>query len=184
MKIAILTMALMLFAGAALHFGDKGDGYPATEPKTVATATAMPPRRMVMSAASDGIQPTDTPTATPIPSTPIPPTEISYVAPTRVPVAYAQAAPVQPVGSYAGLICSYSWPCSQALAVAQCESGMNAGAVSPVGAVGLFQIHPYNAGNFDPGTNVAAAYGKYLYGVSIGNPWHEWNSFGGCGNFG
>lgn len=174
---------LVALAAAAILSTACGAGTPTTIDPTIQsnTPTATPPRRMVMSAASDGVQPTDTPTATP---TPIPPTEIPYVPPTRVPVAYAQAAPVQPVGNYAGLICSYSWPCSQALAVAQCESGMNAAAVSPVGAVGLFQIHPYNAGNFDPGTNVAAAYAKYLYGVSLGNPWREWNSFGGCGNFG
>jgi hypothetical protein len=57
---------------------------------------------------------------------------------------------------------------------------MNPNAYNPSGATGLFQIMN---GPYDPGLNVAAAYSKYLDGVSKGNPWYHWNQFGGCGHF-
>lgn len=42
------------------------------------------------------------------------------------------------------LICKQSWPCDQALRVAQCESGMNPDAYNRgSGASGLYQVVPY-----------------------------------------
>jgi hypothetical protein len=64
------------------------------------------------------------------------------------------------------LICSYSWPCEQALGVAQCESSMNPRAYS-AGNRGWFQIHgPSHAHRvggtlealYDPATNTRVAY--------------------------
>lgn len=81
------------------------------------------------------------------------------------------------------LLAQYDWPLWQARAVVICESKGNPNALSYAGAVGLFQIHPYNPANFDPATNVAAAYRKYLDGVRHGNPWMHWNRWGGCGHF-
>jgi hypothetical protein len=42
-------------------------------------------------------------------------------------------------GGVEGVICSYSWPCGEALAVARCESGLDPDAVNGQHA-GLFQI--------------------------------------------
>ena len=91
--------------------------------------------------------------------------------------------PPPATGDWLPLLSQYNWPVNEAYAVMMCESGGNANAVNPSGAVGLFQIHPYNAANFDPATNVARAYAKYLDGVSRGNPWWHWNQFGSCGWF-
>lgn len=81
------------------------------------------------------------------------------------------------------LLSQYNWNVNEAYAVIMCESGGRADAVSSAGAVGLFQIHPYNPANFDPATNVAAAYRKWTDGVSRGNRWWHWNQFGSCGWF-
>mgnify|MGYP001388050227 CR=1 FL=1 len=58
-----------------------------------------------------------------------------------------------------GLVCSYEWPCGEALAVARCESGLDPNAVSPDGAnIGVFQINVVHG--YYPGliANVAKAY--------------------------
>lgn len=114
------------------------------------------------------------------------PTPEPTVAPPIVNRPVAAAVPVAaPVSTSAihAAIAEYPWPYEQAVAVAMCESGLNPNAVSSVSAVGLFQIHPYNPANFDIHTNIAAAYSKYLDGVSRGNPWWHWNQWGSCGHF-
>lgn len=64
------------------------------------------------------------------------------------------------------LICSFGWPCGQALAVAWCESKFDAGAYN-AGNIGLFQVNAVHVGRvpggdpaalFDPAVNVAVAY--------------------------
>ncbi len=65
----------------------------------------------------------------------------------------------------AALICAYPWPCQQALAVARCESGLQANAYN-AGNYGLFQVNAVHArrvgGNlaalFEPAVNIAVAY--------------------------
>lgn len=111
-----------------------------------------------------------------IPNTPTP-TET----PTAVPTAAPEPTAV-PVLSIADLICSYSWPCSEALTVARCESGLNPNAYnSSSGASGLFQLliplHSWRfagASPFDPVANVRAAYGLWLE-----RWWQPW-IVGGC----
>jgi hypothetical protein len=78
---------------------------------------------------------------------------------------------------YEALICTYSWPCEQALRVAQCESRWQAGALSPGGHIGLFQLAPMHARRigatpsalFDPEINVAVAF--HLWSESGWRPW-------------
>jgi hypothetical protein len=61
------------------------------------------------------------------------------------------------------LVCSYPWNCSWALSVMYCESGGNPNAYNPAGPyIGLFQILSSDSSLFDPVTNVAAAYQKYV----------------------
>lgn len=79
--------------------------------------------------------------------------------------------------SIEGLICSYPWPCEQALAVAWCESRYDPAAYNPSGASGLFQIIPYwhswrlgpGESLFDPAVNVRVAY--ELYAEQGWRPW-------------
>lgn len=73
------------------------------------------------------------------------------------------------------------WDQGEALAVLMCESSGDANAVSYAGAIGGFQIQPN--GSRDPATNVGQAHAKWLYGVSYGNRWGEWNRWGSCGGF-
>lgn len=69
------------------------------------------------------------------------------------------------------LICSYPWPCQQALRIARCESTMNPRAYA-AGNYGLFQINRIHLSNpayqltsvdqlYDPQTNVRIAYDLY-----------------------
>jgi membrane-bound lytic murein transglycosylase MltF len=81
------------------------------------------------------------------------------------------------------LLSQYDWPVQQALDVSWCESHWNTNAQNASSATGLFQIIGGNPAMFDPAANVAAAYSKYLDGVSRGNPWWHWNQFGSCGHF-
>ena len=82
------------------------------------------------------------------------------------PVAVAAQAPGPSYqGDWSDLVCSYSWDCSWALAVIQCESGGNPDAYNPGGYVGLFQIwQGYGSNLQDPATNIAAAYSLYESG--------------------
>ena len=80
---------------------------------------------------------------------------------------HAQEADLEPLEGYQAeaLICSYSWPCKDAIAVMLCESGGVRNAFSE-GNYGLFQIngiHRARVSNevdrlFDPATNVEVAY--------------------------
>lgn len=146
---------------------------PPTIEYRTATPTATPPRRMVLSAAHDGVRPTDTPTVTP---TPIPPsrTPVPYVAPAPRPQPAVSAASYS--GDWSGLICSYSWPCGTALAIMWCESSGNPAARNGR-YLGLFQVGDFHFGTYgydlalwsDPATNVAIAY--RLWRDSGWGPW-------------
>jgi len=79
--------------------------------------------------------------------------------------------------SITDIICSFSWPCWEAISVARCESGLNPYAENPSGAQGLFQMmrqyHTwrYHGGNwYDPWTNISAAYSLWAETGS----WHHW----------
>ena len=48
------------------------------------------------------------------------------------------------------VICSFPWPCGEAVRVATCESGLNNGAIGRAGERSLFQIHPVHFKRFDP----------------------------------
>lgn len=75
------------------------------------------------------------------------------------------------------LVCSYSWPCEEALRVIECESGGRADAYNPTDSIGLFQIHyPSHYDKverredlFDPTINVAVAWS--IYADSGWIPW-------------
>jgi len=57
---------------------------------------------------------------------------------------YPEAVPAE--GSIADVICSYPWPCSEAVAIAQCESTLRPDAISWTGeSFGLFQVHSLHA---------------------------------------
>jgi len=120
-------------------------------------------------------EPEPTPTLTPpLTATPVPPTP--RPAPPPPPPAAGAADVLAIIGAY-------PWPFDEAVAVARCESGLNPNARNPSGATGLFQIIGGNPAMFDPAANAAAAYSKYLDGVSRGNRWYHWNQFGSCGHF-
>lgn len=80
---------------------------------------------------------------------------------------------------YRDLICSYPWSCTQALAVARCESTFNPNAVSPSGHIGLFQISPrFHSARLwpgesltDPEANVRIAWELY----SEAGGWGPWS---------
>lgn len=67
------------------------------------------------------------------------------------PVEVLPAPEAPPLDGLEALICSYSWPCAEALAVARCESGVDAaGRLAGTAAVGgssygLFQINAVHA---------------------------------------
>ena len=109
--------------------------------------------------------------ATPAP----PPAPVPPPAPAAAPVAPPappQATPAPPTDGLEAIVCSYSWPCDQALDVARCESGVDrAGRLDGIFATsgssyGVFQLNGIHARRFpgfwekwmDPATNVAWAY--------------------------
>lgn len=54
-----------------------------------------------------------------------------------------------PQGAIQEMICSYSWPCAEALNVARCESGFSPTAGQSHASKGLFQINmTYHSGRF------------------------------------
>lgn len=77
--------------------------------------------------------------------------------------------PAPYAGSIQELICSYAWPCEEALSVARCESALDPNAYN-AGNYGVFQINSVHAakvgGNlqalFDPVVNVDVAYRIWL----------------------
>lgn len=100
---------------------------------------------------------------TPTPPTPAPPTPAPKPAP----------AVQVPTDGLEALVCSYSWPCQEALAVARCESGVDSAgrldgifAASSRSSYGLFQINSVHARRFpefweswmDPAKNTAWAF--------------------------
>jgi hypothetical protein len=77
------------------------------------------------------------------------------------------------VEQWRSLVCSYPWPCEEALNVIAHESGGDPNAVSGSGCVGLFQLCPAQSGDADPATNVARAYAKWVAGGgSFGPSWY------------
>lgn len=79
--------------------------------------------------------------------------------------------------AYAGLVSSYGWDTSIAMAIMKAESGCNATAVSPTNDHGLFQINQgfalYGQVIYDPAKNVEIAYNqKYLRGG-----WSHWTVY-------
>ncbi len=84
---------------------------------------------------------------------------------------------VPPRGSIEALICDRAWPCSEALAVAWCESRYDPLAYNVSGASGVFQLlmplHEarLNGGDvFDAETNIAAAFGLW----NETRDWRHW----------
>lgn len=108
-------------------------------------------------------------------------------APVTAPVATPappQATPAPPTEGLEAIVCSYSWPCDQALAVARCESGVDHagrldGAFATSGSsYGLFQLNGIHARRFpdfwekwmDPATNVA-----WAYQIWTEQSWQPWS---------
>lgn len=100
-----------------------------------------------------------------------------WLRPTPTPppaVTTAVAPPVKPQeGSIEALICSYPWPCQEALAVARAESGLHPYAYNASGACGLFQLLPCAC--VDPVCNVEYAYRvKWLPTRSFYTHWYAY----------
>lgn len=117
----------------------------------------------------------DSPTTwTPTPT----PEAVTEAAPPEAPPIYV--APVYAPGSIEAIVCAYDWPCNEALAIVDCETGgkFNADAYNPSGASGWFQMMmPLWAGlmdgdPFDPYVNTLAAYRLY---VQSGRSWYHWS---------
>lgn len=79
------------------------------------------------------------------------------------------------------LICSYPWPCGEAVAVARCESRLDFSAVSADGQnVGGFQVNLVHVGKVGgraeqllvPQINVMVAYSIWL---DYGGHWTAWS---------
>lgn len=96
--------------------------------------------------------------------------------PAGPPVVVEPAAVPRPSGGADGwreLICSYPWPCDEAMRVSQVESGGNAYAVNPgSGACGLFGLYPCTC--IDPECNVATAFAKWVETHSFYEHWYRW----------
>lgn len=118
------------------------------------------------------VTPTATPTSTPVPATSIPPTLVPFV-PTAVPPAavYSGGEEGRLLAALAEVgFATWTWP--KALAVAQCESGLNQYATGAAGERGIFQIHPiHNDSTYDYLGNVRAAYRISGGGVN----WGAWS---------
>lgn len=54
-----------------------------------------------------------------------------------------------PTDRLEGIICSFSWPCGEALAIIACESGFDPYEVGPYRSRGLMMIHPVHAWRFE-----------------------------------
>ncbi len=72
-------------------------------------------------------------------------------APTPTPYSATSSVTVPPRGSIEALICDWAWPCSEALAVAWCESRYDPAAENPSGAKGLWQFMPVHNWRLGPG---------------------------------
>jgi hypothetical protein len=113
---------------------------------------------------------------------PVTPLPTAIPTPTPIPTPTVQVFSCQTRGGdWAWVIVQYDWSWWEACQVIICESEGLQYAVSPTGCISLFQICPN--GSFDPETNAAQAYGKYLDGVRVGNRWYHWNQHGNCGHF-
>lgn len=177
MKVAIVTALVVLSTACGT------EKFPEKEPWQVApqnqrTATPLPVLGIMQHSLDLMVMPSPTPTA------------ISTATPASRPVlefpmggVSAASASPEPPEELVELLSQYDWPVWQALDVAWCESKWNPLAQNASSATGLFQIIGGNPAMFDPAANVAAAYAKYLDGVSRGNPWWHWNQFGSCGHF-
>lgn len=95
--------------------------------------------------------------------------------PTATPVVQAPE-PTQAVyDGIPGLICSYSWPCAEAVSVAWCESRHQPLATGALGERGLFQLRPeYHQARadrlFGPGANL---YDPYINTATAHSLWLE-----------
>jgi hypothetical protein len=114
----------------------------------------------------EGVQtPSATPAPTPEPTPPPPPP------PTPVPISPMAKTEIE------ALVCTYSWPCGEALRVMWCESGGRAWAVGRGSNYGLFQINQVHASRFanfwnawmDPVSNV-----QWAYSIWARQGWRPW----------
>ncbi len=101
-------------------------------------------------------------------STPTPYTETSSI----------QIAPRRTESSVEARICSYQWPCAEALAVAFCESRYDPAARNSSGAKGLWQFMPVHDWRLGPGETfydpVVAT--RIAYEVWSEQGWTPWES--------
>jgi hypothetical protein len=121
-----LLSAVFLLAitfGILLPGEDTGTGLV----RVTATAT---PTQILTTATESPLTPVPTSTLSPTPVPTLEATSVPSPEPTAAPAPVATLAPapiVQPAaGSLEALICSFSWPCGEAIAVASCESGTDA----------------------------------------------------------
>jgi len=86
--------------------------------------------------------------------------------------------PFSPATDIERIVCSFAWPCGQALSVMWCESGGRPWAVSPDGHRGLFQLATGWATNnpdywtswMDPWWNAATAFNAWAK-----KGWQPWS---------
>jgi hypothetical protein len=110
-------------------------------------------------------------TPTPVPPAPTPPPAQPTLTPAPVP------AITLPSDQILTLVCSYAWPCDQALKVMWCESGGRPGAVGRDVNYGLFQLNQVHArriadfwnGWMDPAKNV-----QWAFEIWSRRGWQPW----------
>ena len=115
-----------------------------------------------------------TPSPTPSPAPTIVPTPVPTPTPPATPTPPPPPPPyVPPPGGLEEMVCTFAWPCAEAISVARCESGTDkvgrldgAFAVSSRNSYGLFQINAIHASQFpdfwqswmDPAKNTSWAF--------------------------
>lgn len=149
---------------------------------SVANESNRPFALIIRNLAADGVREPDEVADVPTPAPTVGPGPVFAVAEADCPFGPSATHPDPYCPDWRPLIAQYGdWDQGEALAVLMCESSGDAHAVSYSNAIGGFQIQPN--GSRDPATNVSQAHAKWLYGVSYGNRWGEWNRWGGCGWF-
>lgn len=79
---------------------------------------------------------------------------------------------------YRDLICSFDWPCEQAMAVARCESTFRPWVTSPGGHAGLFQLSPqFHSWRLLPGESIYDPEANTRIAFEVWSQTHDWRAW-------